>query len=56
MGWGVSQQGPGAAEEKAKGCPGQSRLVKSSGDLGISPILGLRTTVYSISAWSGGGL
>lgn len=43
-------------KRKQKGGPRQSRLVKSSGDLGIFPILGLRTTVYSISAWSGGGL
>lgn len=47
--------GRGAAEE-SKGCPGQGRLVKISGDPGIFSIPGLRTTIYSISAWNGGGL
>lgn len=54
-GGGVRRWGRGAAEE-SKGCPGQGRLVKISGDPGIFPIPGLRTTIYSISAWSGGGL
>lgn len=53
----LKTRGVGADEgqEKAKAARVGDKLVKSSGDPGIFPILGLRTIVYSLSVWRGDG-